>query len=287
MRIQSSIARATSLLLLMTLPGVLQAQLDYTTVNNTITITGYTGPGGALDIPSTIIGLPVTGIGDSAFYDQSSLTSVTIPTSITNIGDYAFYGCTNLASIMIPSGVPRIGNYQFRGCSSLASVTLPNSVTGIGYGAFAYCNSLTSITIPNGVTSIGFQAMAYCTNLTEVYFRGDAPSLGSFALDGDNFATVYYLPGTAGWLAMYGGRPTKLWEPLVTINDASFGIRTNQFGFNVAWASGHVIVVDACTNLAYPFWSALKTNTLVGDSYYFSDPQWVNDPCRFYRIRSP
>jgi hypothetical protein len=48
---------------LLTLPAVVQAQFTYTTNNGTITITKYTGPGGVVDIPATINGLPVTCIG--------------------------------------------------------------------------------------------------------------------------------------------------------------------------------------------------------------------------------
>ena len=69
--------------------------------------------------------------------------------------------------------------------------------------------------------------------------------------------------------------------------NASFGVRSNQFGFNIAWASGQVVVVEACTNLANPVWSPLRTNALNSDTLYFSDPQWTNYPARFYRVRSP
>jgi hypothetical protein len=65
--------------LLLTLPAVVQAQFHYTTDNGAITIIGYTGPGGAVTIPATIDGLPVTRIGNSAFQGQTSLTSVTLP----------------------------------------------------------------------------------------------------------------------------------------------------------------------------------------------------------------
>lgn len=67
----------------------------------------------------------------------------------------------------------------------------------------------------------------------------------------------------------------------------SFGVRTNQFGFTIAWASGQVIVVEACTNLQNPTWSPVGTNTLTRGSSYFSDPQWTNHPGCFYRLRSP
>ena len=105
--------------------------------------------------------------------------------------------------------------------------------------------------------------------------------------NGDNNATVYYLPGTTNWGPTFGGRPTALWKPQVQSSDASFGVRTNQFGFNITWASGRVIVVEACTNLANHIWSPVGTNTLTGGSCCFSDPAWTNYPARFYRVRWP
>src|ERR1035441_3096584 len=87
------------------LPAAVQAQFYYTTINGTITITGYTGSGGAVTIPSTITGLPVTSIGWLAFGYDYSLTSVTIPNSITNIGDDAFFYCTGLTSVTIGTNV--------------------------------------------------------------------------------------------------------------------------------------------------------------------------------------
>ena len=121
----------------------------------------------------------------------------------------------------------------------------------------------------------------YCTNLTGVYFKGNAPSVGSACVHDDNNATVYYLPGTTGWGSTFGGRPTVLWNPQVQTSDASFGVRTNQFGFNITGTSNLVIVVEACTNLANPIWSPVGTNTLTGGSSYFSDPQWTNYPRPF------
>jgi hypothetical protein len=59
-------------LFLLALPATLQAQFTFTTnADNTITITLYTGPGGAVTIPDTTNGYPVTSIGDSAFWMRS------------------------------------------------------------------------------------------------------------------------------------------------------------------------------------------------------------------------
>jgi hypothetical protein len=155
------------LLLFLASPAVVQAQYTYTTTNGTITITKYTGSGGAVVIPSTINGLPVTIIGDWAFNDCTSLTSVTIPNSVTIIEDWAFNGC-GLTNVTMPNSVIIIGACVFRQCISLTSVTIGNSVIYIGEGAFSGCNGLTDITIPNNVLSIGSIAFYPCTNLTSL-----------------------------------------------------------------------------------------------------------------------
>jgi hypothetical protein len=103
--------RPLLLWLLLTLPAVVQAQFNYTTDNGAITITGYTGPGGAVTIPATINGLPVTGIGDYAFIYNTSLTSITIPDSVTSIGVQAFYYCTDPQWVNHPRRFYRLRSY--------------------------------------------------------------------------------------------------------------------------------------------------------------------------------
>jgi hypothetical protein len=88
-------------------------------------------------------------------------------------------------------------------------VTIGDRVTRIEHEAFAACN-LTSVTIPKSVASIEAGAFLNCARLAEVYFKGNAPSLGASPFSGDTNATVYYLPGTTGWGATFGGRPAKL-----------------------------------------------------------------------------
>ena len=62
-----------------------------------------------------------------------------IPNSVTNIGDYAFADCESLTSVRIPNSVTCIGDGAFTFCYGLTSVVIPNSVTCIGDDAFSYC----------------------------------------------------------------------------------------------------------------------------------------------------
>ena len=141
-------------------------------------------PTGAVTIPSTLGGKPVTSIGWYALYGCSCLTSVTIPDGVTIIEYSAFYGCSGLTSVEIPDSVTSIGSSAFYDCSSLTSATIPDSVTRIGDWAFYGCSGLTSVTIPNSVTSIGNYAFSRCSGLTSVMIPDSVTSIGGGAFCG-------------------------------------------------------------------------------------------------------
>ena len=157
-----------------------------------------------------IIPKGVTAIGDYAFEDCTSLTSLEIPSSVTEIGNSAFEGCSSLTSIVIPESVTKIEYGAFDGCTSLTSIVvkegnsvfdsregcnaiietvtntliapckstiIPLSVTEIRRNAFSD-TSLTSIEIPSSVKMIGWDAFINCTSLTSVAINGKIKEIG-------------------------------------------------------------------------------------------------------------
>ena len=198
------------------------------TDRTSITITGYVGEGGAVVIPSSISGRPVTAIASGAFQNSNSLTSLTIPSSVKSIGDNAFSGCFGLTSLTIPTSVTRIGSGTFENCSSLTSVTIPDGVTSIGDFAFASCVGLTSLTIPKGVTRIGDGVFQDCSGLTNIVFKGNAPALGLDAFSGVT-ATITYPSAATGWSASFGGSTavadyTDVWAYTTSENNSAVTI---------------------------------------------------------------
>jgi hypothetical protein len=191
------VARLLSLLLLLALPVVGQAQDAYSTnadgsvytystnTDGSVTIVGYAGPPWVVTIPAIINGLTVTSIGNSAFYTNSSLAGVTIPNNITNIGDYAFYKCSSLSNVTIANSVTTIGAWSFFFDVSLSNITIPNSVTTIGEYAFNHCHSLQSVIIGTNVTNIGKLAFAQCFSLTNITIPDKVTSISDYMLFDD------------------------------------------------------------------------------------------------------
>ena len=192
-------------------------------------------------IKRAIVANSVTTIGSFAFYNCSSLTSVTIGNSVRAIGDYAFMGCSSLTSVTIGNSVTRIGDDAFSGCSSLTSVyytgnlaswcsisfsgyrsnpmyyaselfisgeriqgvSIPDTVTSIKDYAFCGCSSLTSVTIGNSVTRIGDDAFSGCSSLTSVTIPDSVTSIGSYTFKGCSSLTSVTIPDSVTSIGNY------------------------------------------------------------------------------------
>ena len=137
----------------------------------TRTITKYVESDTVVVIPSKINDVTVETIGNTAF-QNSAVTSVTIPDSVTAIYSGAFANCSQLTNISIPNSVTYIGFSAFNSCTSLKSITLPSSLSSISEALFFGCSQLTTIHIPVSVTSIGNYAFADCPSLMTVTYPG-------------------------------------------------------------------------------------------------------------------
>ncbi len=196
-----------------------EGNFTYTVSDGNATITDFSSSySGALEIPSTLGGYPVTSIGDYAFSYCRGLTSITIPDSVTSIGYYAFSNCSNLnyteygnckylgnsenpyvalmdaidtsvTNVTIHENTKMIADYAFSSCSGLISITVDTNNTT--YHSKDNCliktatNALilgckTSI-IPDNVTCIGNYAFQSCSGLTSITIPNSVTSIGDYA----------------------------------------------------------------------------------------------------------
>lgn len=190
--------------------------------DNTVRITGYSGPGGNLAIPGRIGGLPVTDIYASVFQNNLSLTNVTIPDSVLSIEFQAFAGCSNLQTVALGTNLQWIGPVAFINCTSLTNLDFPDSLQHIYQQAFQNNRKLASINLGQGLPSIeGPSVFESCTNLAKVTFGNSLTNIG---------------PGAFAFC----GALTNLTFPngLVEIQAGAFGSCTNltsvEFGTNLS-----------------------------------------------------
>ena len=215
----------------------------------TVTITKYTGKGSTVILPSTINSWPVTKIGEDAFQDNTTITSVTIPASVTEIGSNAFAGCTNLtivnyagdwSNLTIQSGNPAVEdaakdaaneqlfdfefilnntavvvtNYKCKGTA--ADVTIPSRykgkpVTAINNAAFPN-SAVTSVTIPDSITSIPDAAFVNCSKLTNISIPNSVTYIGFSAFSSCTSLKSITLPSSLSTIgnSAFAGCPSSM-----------------------------------------------------------------------------
>ena len=114
-----------------------------------------------LPISNITLSSTVTEIGQSAFGDCTSLTSINLQ-NVEVVGEQAFYGCSSLNTVEMPN-VIKIEKHAFDSCNSLVNVSMPK-VENIADYIFARCNSLRSINVPSSITSVSNYAFSWITS---------------------------------------------------------------------------------------------------------------------------
>ena len=198
----------------------------------------------------------VTSIEEWAFYNCSSLTSVTIANSVIAIGNNAFYNCRSLTYISIGNSLTYIGYDAFYNCSSLntlnfnaincndfynlspffdcpiTTINIGDSVQRIPNRFAKELSSLTSVNIGNNVTSIGNEAFEGCSSLQNVTCLATTPPTlaDNTVFPNPNTATLIVPCGssedysTSTWNMFFAGRISESgYNVEVSVNDETFG----------------------------------------------------------------
>ena len=204
---------------------LVEGDFKYQVSSNQATIVGYLGSDSAITIPATIGGYSVTTIGYQAFYQNQTITEVTLPEGLTTIANGAFAG-TGLTSVEIPDSVTRIGSRAFSDCKSLTNIKLSANLEELEEGIIAG-TAVESITIPQKVNRAD-RALSDNKSLKEIIFEEGMESIPYKIAYGASGVEHVELPETVtaiGSSAFYGLSNLKeiqLPEKLKNINDWAF-----------------------------------------------------------------
>ena len=178
--------------------------------------------------------LTIQGTGDMKNYNftltpwrsyRSDILVVIIKDGVTNIGNSAFFDCSALSFVSIPNSVTSIGANAFLGCTGLTAVEISDNVTSIGNSAFRDCTGLTSVTIGSGVKKIGNYAFSSGVNLSSINVNMNIPieiDESVFEYTGGNYSSnIIYLAATlnvpTGTKALYSN--VASWKNFMNIQE--------------------------------------------------------------------
>ena len=213
----------------------------------------------------------------------TALTNVVIPDGVVWIEPTAFESCTALANLIIGNGVTNGLWLQFSGYAALTNLVIGDGIPDVPVNAFSGCAQLAQVVVGSGVAGIGWSAFNNCAALQGIYFRGDAPTYEDEFFGDGSQATVYYLAGTTGWGETYAGRPTAPWLP--ETGAASISALADEIAFDIVWADGQSVVIEACDSITNQVWVPVATNVIAGGTSRFSESGLA--PERYYRLREP
>ncbi len=183
---------------------------------------------GDIVVPDKINDLPVTAIGEHAFYGCKA-ESVILPAAVSSIGKQAFANSSALKVVNIPSGVTEIKDETFLNCTSLDSVEMPDTVKTIGVRAFYNCNKLSKIDI-SSVETISTQAFDTCSSLEAVGLSESLTSLEEAVFNGCNAMTELTVPYSVTSIASRA-LPSSLKK--LTIKNSECTIDTSTYMWNI------------------------------------------------------
>ena len=226
--------------------------LRYSTSSDgkSIKIDKYTGTDTVVVIPDKIDGLPVTEIAKGAF-NNTSATSVTLPSSMTSIDKETFSGASNLTTVNLPSTITSIGAYAFDG-TSITSITLPANMTALNGYALYGASKLTTVKFPSGLTSIGSYAFEFCTSLKSITIPNTVTSIGNGAFYACNQLASVNLGTGVKTIGGYAFENTALTSVSIPKSVTSIG----DYAFGDKWENSTHTMIDGFKITGYAYTAA-------------------------------
>ena len=223
--------------------GVSSGGINYTMLSDgsgyEVSSTNLSSTTRTVTIPSTVGGVPVVGIGESAFAGCTNLTLVNIPSSIRVIGNSAFENCSSLMGMVMPTSLIGIGNKAFKNCTSLASVLIGSSLVSIGDSAFENCIGLSSILLPTGINNMGANAFKGCNNLTIYTAYTGVPTSGG----------LIPISWSSNWNS--SSRPV-FWGCGLALSGGSYYVTSFSFGTLFGGGGGRIENANAINGISAP-----------------------------------
>ncbi len=186
-----------------------------------------------LTLPDSLVKL-----GEGAFSNAGSLTTVTLPDNLAEINANPFYSCSRLTEINISSNnqtftsengvlfnknkteliaypdaksdtdytvantVTHINEYAFYG-GGFETITFNEGLLSIGNNAFYNCYKVTTLKIPEGVTTIGDNAFASCYRIKSITLPNSINFIGTDAFSSIDNLNQIFIPVGNEYLKQY------------------------------------------------------------------------------------
>lgn len=167
---------------------------------------------------------PVTFIDNGAFYEDTLLTSVTIPSSVKLIEEKAFYGCKALTTLNLSGGIVKVKSqafigsawfdnqpdgvvyvdkvaYKYKGTAPVGTkIDLAEGTRSISVMAFYDCAGIVRVTMPDALTEIDEYAFYDCIGLTSVAIPSGVKSINDATFLGCTSLATVSLPDSLDYI---------------------------------------------------------------------------------------